>query len=241
MMSRPSFLFRLQAAARSGFQTHGIAFPFVILHRSWVYFCRKNFGARAFSLAGENHAYEIHPFILDNERAVEVALARDFLAGRSGTILEVGNVLANFLPLSHVVLDKYEQAPGVINEDVIAFAPGKKFDAIVTLSTLEHVGWDETPRAPEKILQAIERLKQLLAAGGELLATMPVGYNSFLDQIIRERRTGFAEVKFLVRLTADNQWREATLDEAMTKPFGKPFSCANAIMVGYFPAPPRAA
>jgi hypothetical protein len=237
-MTRPSLFFRLWAATRTGFQTHGISFPFVVGHRSWVYFWRKNLGAATFSLAGKNHAYVIHPFILDNERAVEVAVARDFLAARSGAILEVGNVLANFMASPRDVVDKYEKAPGVINEDIIIYAPDKKYDAIVTLSTLEHVGWDETPRTPEKILQAIEHLKQLLAAGGELLATMPVGYNSYLDQIIREKRTGFSEVKFLVRISANNQWREASLDEAMTKQFGASYSCANAIMVGTFQSPP---
>jgi hypothetical protein len=233
-MTRPSLFFRLRAATRTGFQDHGIAFPWVVLHRSGVYFWRKNFGARTFSLSGQSHAYVIHPFVLDNERVVEVALARDFLAGRSGAILEVGNVLANFISLPHDVVDKYEKAPGVINEDVINYQPAKKYNAIVTLSTLEHVGWDETPRTPEKILPAIEHLKLLLADGGELLATMPVSYNSYLDQMIREKRTGFSEVKFLIRITANNQWREASLDEAIRKQFGQPYSCANAIMVGTF-------
>jgi hypothetical protein len=238
-MTRPSLFFRLRAATRTGFQDHGIAFPWVVVHRSGVYFWRKNFGARTFSLSGQSHAYVIHPFVLDNERVVEVALARDFLAGRSGAILEVGNVLGNFLNRPHDVVDKYEKAPGVVNEDVITYQPAKKYAAIVTLSTLEHVGWDETPRTPEKILQAIEHLKQLLAGGGELLATMPLGYNSYLDQILREKRTGFAEVKFLIRTTADNQWREASLEEALAKPFGKPYACANALMVGTFQSPPR--
>jgi hypothetical protein len=38
------------------------------------------------------------------------------------------------------VLDKYEQAPGVINEDVVSFSPPQKYDLIVSVSTLEHVG-----------------------------------------------------------------------------------------------------
>ena len=148
-------------------QQHGVAFPLVILHRSAVFFQRKNFGARHFSLAGREHAYEIHPFILDNERAIEVGLARDFLAGRSGRILEIGNVLGNFMAFPHDVVDKYEKAPGVINEDIVTFQPREKYQAIVTLSTLEHVGWDETPRTPEKIVLAIEHIKSLLADGGK--------------------------------------------------------------------------
>jgi hypothetical protein len=233
-MNRPSFFFRLWAAARTGYQMHGVVFPFVVLHRSWVYFYRKIFGAREFSFMGTRHAYVIHPFILDNERAVEVALAREFLSDRKGTILEVGNVLANFMSLPHDVVDKYEKAPGVINEDIIAYAPGKKYDVIVTVSTLEHVGWDETPRTPEKILQAIAHLKSLLADGGELLATMPIDYNSYLDKVIRENQTGFTRVNFLIRISSDNRWREASFDEAIIQKFGTPYTCANAIMVGTY-------
>lgn len=236
-MTRPSFFFRLRAAFCAGLKTHGIKFPFVVLHRSSIYGWRKNFGPRAFSLSGENHAYVIHPFILDNERAVEVALARDFLAEQTGNILEVGNVLGNFMAFPREVVDKYEVAPGVINEDIVAFSPRKNYNAIVTLSTLEHVGWDETPRTPEKILMAIEHLKGLLVPGGELLATMPIAYNSYLDQIIREKRTGFSEVKFLIRTSANNQWHEAPLEEALSKKFGSPYSCANAIIIGRFRQP----
>ena len=74
---------------------------------------RKNFGAKTFTFDGREHRYEIHPFIPDNERAVEIGLARTFLDGHSGNILEVGNVLGNFTPHLHDVVDKYEVAPGV--------------------------------------------------------------------------------------------------------------------------------
>jgi hypothetical protein len=209
------------------------------MHRAAIYMRRKNFGPKAFSLGGKQYNYEVHPFILDNERAVEIGLARTFLNEHSGRILEVGNVLGNFTPHVHDVVDKYEVAPGVINEDIITFEPPKKYDAIVTLSTLEHVGWDETPRTPEKILAAIAHLKTLLTPGGELMATMPPGYNAFLDQIVREQRTGFSKVKFLVRTTANNQWCEAALEEAMSRKFNEPFTCANALIVGTFTAPKK--
>ena len=184
--------------------------------------------------AGKNHAYVVHPFILDNERTVEVAIASEFLRGKTGEILEVGNALTNFFRFPHDVVDKYEKTPGVINEDIVTYAPRRKYDCIVTISTLEHVGWDEQPREPEKILQAINHLKELLAADGQLLATMPLGYNCFVDQMVRENKTGFSEIRYLLRISADNQWREAQLEEVIDAKFGSPFSCANAIVVGYF-------
>ena len=234
-MSKPSLMFRVRDVTRDGFKIHGIRFPFVLLHRTWVYFFRRWLVPfRQFIFAGKNHAYVVHPFILDNERTVEVAIAREFLCGKTGEILEVGNVLTNFSRFPHDVVDKYEKAPGVINEDIVTYAPRKKYDCIVTISTLEHIGWDEQPREPEKILQAIHHLKELLAADGQLLATMPLGYNSFMDRMVRENKTGFSEIRYLLRISADNQWREARLEEVIDAKFGSPFSCANAIVVGYF-------
>lgn len=231
-MTQPPLIFRAIAALRNGFQLHGPKFPFVVLHRFGLYGFRKCCGPRTFELAGRTHRYLIHPFILDNERAVEVPVVRDFLQGRSGQILELGNVLSNYIAFPHEVVDKYERAPGVINEDIVSFAPGKTYDAIVTISTLEHVGWDEQPRDPEKLPRAIERLKSLLKPTGELIATMPLGYNPNLDRLIREGRTGFPEVQYLKRISANNKWRQASLEEVAQTQFGTPYGCANAIMIG---------
>jgi hypothetical protein len=58
-------------------------------------------------------------------------------------ILEIGNVLSHYFPVNHDIVDKYEKADGVINQDVVHFYSPKKYDLIVSVSTLEHVGWDE--------------------------------------------------------------------------------------------------
>jgi hypothetical protein len=233
-MSQPSLMSRALAAIRIGFQLHGIRLPFVMLHRLSAYFFRKLFVPQTFIFAGKKHRYEIHPFILDNERTVEIGIATGFLRDRTGRILEVGNVLTNFHPFPHDVVDKYEIAPGVINEDIVSYSPGKKYDAIVSISTLEHVGWDETPRQPGKIILAIERLKELLADNGQMLVTLPMGYNHFVDQMVRENKTGFSETRYMLRVSAGNRWREAQLAEVAGMKFGSPFPCANAIVVGWF-------
>jgi len=44
----------------------------------------------------------------------------------------------------------------------------------------------------------------------------------------------FSEIRYLLRISADNQWREARLEEVIDAKFGSPFSCANAIVMGYF-------
>ena len=85
-------------------------------------------------------------------------MARDFLEHHSsGKVLEVGNVLSWYGPVHHDVLDKYEVTSGVINQDVVDFVPRHQYNVIVAISTIEHVGWDETPRDPTKVLRRERR------------------------------------------------------------------------------------
>jgi len=57
---------------------------------------------------------------------------------------------------------------------------------IVSISTIEHMGWDETPRDPKKIPLALENLIECLAPGGEVVVTLPMGYNIYLDKLLKE-------------------------------------------------------
>ena len=236
-MTRSPTIFRIYYAARLGFRLHGIRLPFVLVHRAWRYLRLRCLGPKTFEFAGETHHYHFHPYSLDNERAAEIALAGDFLKGKTGEILEVGNVLSHYFAFPHDVVDKYEKAPGVINEDIVTYAPRKKYDCIITISTLEHVGWDEQPRDPQKIICAIQHLKTLLKNGAPLYVTMPLGYNPHVDEMIRAQQTGFSEIRFLMRTSSDNRWREATWEEVRQAKYGTPFPCANALAVGIFRQP----
>ncbi len=61
-----------------------------------------------------------------NERAVEIPLAlSEIHSCQKGNILEVGNVLSQYFPFKHDIVDKYEKAEGVINEDIVNFKPKK--------------------------------------------------------------------------------------------------------------------
>ena len=57
----------------------------------------------------------------------------------------------------------------VINEDIVDFSPSKNYDLIVSISTMEHVGWDEYPNDPPKILKGLRNLTRLLSPRGSLL------------------------------------------------------------------------
>ncbi|QFZ16158.1 class I SAM-dependent methyltransferase [Saccharothrix syringae] len=167
-----------------------------------------------------------------NERAVEISIARWFLSHRRGRVLEVGNVLAHYGFRAHAVVDKYEVVPGVLNADVVDYRPAEPFDSVVAISTLEHVGWDESPREPDKVFRAIENVRNCAAPEGRVLVTMPIGHNQALDAGLRDGRVAFPRESWLVRDSRRNEWRETTADEALTKRYGHPYTGANGLYVG---------
>lgn len=187
------------------------------------------------------------------ERCVELAIARAFVeANRGQRMLEVGNVLSQYGPRpdDYVVVDRYEHRPGVVNLDITEFVPPARFDAIISVSTVEHIGFDERPRDDGKVGRALAHLRTLLAPGGRCLITAPVGYNPTLDALF-DRPTGvFDSLSFLRRISLDGTWLQQdwaqvqgawyggqpNLEEMRS---GRRFPSANAIAVGILDGPPR--
>lgn len=164
-----------------------------------------------FTLSGESYPLLRHRYGLTwvTERAVEVPVAQRLVERHRGErILEVGNVLSHYAPVEHEVVDKYEQAGGVRNVDVLNLPPEPAYELILSVSTLEHVGRDETPREPERAVRALEHLRRMLRPGGTLLATVPVGYNPDLDRALAG---GSHELRAMRRAP----WREVDPSEAL--------------------------
>jgi hypothetical protein len=169
-----------------------------------------------FEFQGKAYPYFYHRYnrTFLNERIVEVPIVWDEVKRHApASVLEVGNVLAHYFPIKHQVVDKYERARGVIHADAVDYQPDQHYDLIVAISTLEHVGWDEEPREPEKFLRAVDHLASLLAPGGTLLATVPFGYNPEVDRFLAEGRVPFTSVGYMKRDSGDNVWREASWSE----------------------------
>ena len=184
---------------------------------------------------GVEHRYFFHVYNRTwlNERAVELPVVWRYVQEcPAGRILEVGNVLSHYFRVRHDILDKYEQAPGVVNEDVVSYRPEQPYDLIVSISTLEHVGWDEEPREEEKVGQALDHLRSLLAPGGRMVITVPLGHNDHLDRLIREKRCGFDRMLFLKRTSADNRWTETSWEEVKDARYGSPYRAANGLVIG---------
>jgi len=213
--------------------------------RKIVHFFRLNYyrlfkTGRTFFFDGRNYHYFYHGYntAWRTERSVEIPIVWDFVQAYQGkNILEVGNVLSHYYPVTHTVLDKYETAPGVLNRDVVDYHPGLPYDLIVAISTLEHVGWDEEPRDPPKVLRAIEHLKTCLAPGGRLIITIPMGQNVELDKYLRQHMIAFDRMLCMKRISKGNDWIETTWPEIQDAMYGSPFRAANGLVIGIIDKP----
>jgi SAM-dependent methyltransferase len=185
-----------------------------------------------FTLDGEEYPYLFHRYKATwlTERAVEVPVVQRMVDREPGRVLEVGNVLSHYRPQEHLVVDKYERAPGVVNRDVLELEDMGRFDLIVAISTLEHVGWDEEPRRPEAALEALNALRGLLAPGGRLVMTHPVGYNPHLDAAFRDGAIRLARVAALRRSRRRTQWLQVPPPEAWRAPYDFLLYSARAVV-----------
>lgn len=193
------------------------------------------FGGRAFP-------YYLHPYnnTWANERAVELPVAFDFLRGHPPEdVLEIGNVTSHYIESPHTVIDLYERCfyRRVINKDIMEFRPPRTYPAILAISTFEHVGWNEAPRDPPKLLRAWERLRELLAPGGRALVTVPAGQNDYLDNCLRDQMLPADEIRCLRRVSCINEWEEADLPATLASRYNDPYPNANGVIFMYVNAP----
>jgi len=188
-----------------------------------------------FSFDGERLPYFYHTYNVTwvNERAVEIPIAMKYLAAAHGRrVLEIGNVLSHYHPVHHVILDKYEIGPDILNFDIVDYRPSALYDLILSISTFEHIGFDDDTGTSSgaKISAAIQHTRSLLAGDGMLVLTVPIGYNPDLDQLLRDDQLGSRRELYL-RRTAFREWAESTKDSALQCQFKSPFPYANAIGV----------
>jgi hypothetical protein len=174
------------------------------------------------------------------ERVLEVPIGLHFLkiAGAENT-LEVGNVLGHYAPPQHAVLDKFERGPNIINADITTFDPKRTYDLILSISTFEHIGYEDDgdPNA-EKICDAIAACQRFLSPSGRLIITVPFGYNPYLDRYIAEDKIKPNRAWFFEK-TSKLDWTATTKEAALKRKYAKPYPFANAIMVAEFLKPAK--
>jgi hypothetical protein len=223
-----------------------------VLISFWYYFFLNM--VRRFRFCGRSLSYvtsRYHNAFL-TERTAEIPVVLSLLEPRKNErILEVGNVLSHYVPVRHDVIDKYENAPGIINKDVVEFVPTAPYDTVVCISTLEHIGWDEDPSDtiriyiekkdpgdvlknidPAKIISTIDLLKKIVRAGGRIIFSVPLGYNPHLDAMLATGAIAMSKKFCLMRVSGNNKWIETTWDNILNKEYNNPYRCANGLLVG---------
>lgn len=189
----------------------------------------------SFYFKGERYRYFDHDYNATwrNERRVEVPIIRRMVVQYPPQeVLEAGNVLSHYFSVSHDIVDKYEVAENVINIDVVDYCTTKKYNLIVSISTLEHIGWDEPDIDLYKVLRAIAHLKTCLAPRGKIVITVPVGYNPYLDRFIENGQIHFLYAGYLRRISNYNTWIEVSWHDARRLKYGYPYSCAHGLVIG---------
>ncbi len=95
-----------------------------------------------------------------SERTLEIPIIQQLIKDNSElNILEIGCVLKHYRssPKNNwIIIDKYEKFDNVINKDIVDYKPDKKFDLIVSVSTIEHIGIDDGGIILDKPKDAID-------------------------------------------------------------------------------------
>jgi hypothetical protein len=182
---------------------------------------------KTFKVRGTEYPYFHHSYntTFINERAVEIPYFRhqiDIRLKEHKRVLEIGNVLSHYGEVSWDIVDKFEKGKGIINVDVMEFHPQEPYDCIVAISTFEHIGFDEQPRDDEKVIRALAYIAQsLLKQGGELIFSIPAGYNPHIESHMRTGRIAGDQKILMKRVDWKNNWAEVVRDDDV---FGLPYS-----------------
>jgi len=188
-----------------------------------------------FSISNKEYPYFYHKYrsTWANERIVEISYFKSLVdMYDSKDILEIGNVLSHYFISKYDILDKYEKISNIIQEDILSYKPNKKYKLIISISTYEHIGWDENPRNPEKVKRVIEHIKSLLDKDGEMVFSIPINYNPELDRMIFNNEIKLNSKIYLKRTDRKNHWKETQEKNILLSKYGYPYFCANGLLIG---------
>lgn len=200
--------------------------------KEWLTFVRLRLRSPRFRLLGTDYLIYAGWYnkTWRNERQIELPPALELLRQSDPKeTLELGNVLSNYERVQHVVVDKYEEQVWTVREDIVDYRPGRTFRLIMSISTLEHVGWDEEDRDSAKFTLSLHHLVELLAPGGQLWATVPLGYSPYADAFLANPEDGF-EVHFMTRVSVrPGDWTETASASPGTFPYLREVPTATAV------------
>jgi len=150
------------------------------------------------------HKYNYTPL---NERCVEIPIVMrklDEYLDAKKQVFEIGNVMQNYHKREWEILDKFEKEDNVINKDIVDYKTDKRYDLIICVSTIEHIGFDDNLKDDDRISSAILNMKNMLKKDGELIITFPLGYNPNADKLVE--KDWFDKITLMRKVK--NKWKE---------------------------------
>ncbi len=196
----------------------------------WPFYLTKEI---EFEYNKKNYKCFFHPYnkTWTNERMIEIPIMREVLKNsKPEQTLEIGNVMSHYTKINHRILDLYEKGKNVINQDAANISGmNNEFNLIFSISTMEHIGWDcGEIKDQNKIILAIESIKKCLKQDGFFIFSVPIGYNQYLDELLRSDY--FEHVDFIERLE-NRKWIQTDKNQAFMHKFNSPFNAGNALAV----------
>ena len=196
----------------------------------------KNKGKK-FSHQNKELEYFYHPYNITwrNERIIEVPIVLHELSQidkQSNKILEVGAVLQHYTDTEWDVLDKFETADNIKKEDITTYNPEQKYDFVMSISTIEHVGYDDSEKDEKGVEKAIKNIKEnILSEKGKAIITLPYGYNPAVEEFLENHKEICEKITYLQRQNNENEWKEVTEEELKGCKYGQPHNAANGIAI----------
>lgn len=211
--------------------------------------------ANAFEFNGERIDYLFHSYnnMGLTERTVEMPIIKHYLRRKKwGRVLEIGNVtnyyedyFSGLFP-NKTVVDKIEQTYNIITSDIAKFRSPERFDLIFSISTFEHMDSD-LGRNPDYVPgtakhgtvaadNIIHCYEHLLAEGGLMVITAPLGYTPEWDKTFKDRLLDNYPFKGMRKLLAsrvgEQEWLQASkLEAGKEYAYDKPFPYANHVAI----------
>ena len=155
------------------------------------------------------------------ERSVELPVADEWLS-KHKDVYEVGAVTPYFWPgrIKNIV-DPYDKHAAVNIKSSLFDICFKNLN-VLSISTIEHVGNGEygLPKEPKLAQKALEKI---LSEARNVLITIPVGYNTELDNYIFNRKKDNVHISYLARGKGikDNDWKQISFPREFQLIYGR--------------------
>lgn len=165
-----------------------------------------------FSLCGKKYQLFEHSYNCGytcarmTERAVELALAKEYVNSCSAEIVEIGAVTPYYFYDEKIstIIDPTDIHRRVTKKSL--FDCDLRNKNVLSISTVEHIGTSDYEMHEER--NAVEAIQKILEESASCLITAPLGYNKLLDEWVKENQSN-SMIKLLQR-KLNNYWREIT-------------------------------